>query len=505
MSSTFLGLSITNSGLNAAQIGLATTTNNMSNIDTTGYSRQVLNQTSVGPAAVYSSSLVGSGVTVNSVDRVHSDSLDQKYWQENSESSEWEAKSTYLSQLETAFGSTTDDTTSTISTALDTFNTDLETLSDDPTSTSTRATVLEQANTLCSTLNDTAAQLTQLRSDVNSDVKTTVEQINSYTTQIATLNKQIVVANASGASTNALEDQQDVLIDKLSGLVGVSATKSDTGVMNITMAGSVLVDGNESKQLECYTVTDTTSAEYGMYGICDAATGDDVNTGDSGSLNGYLEVRDGATSDSKGIPYYTNQLNQFTQTFAKAFNEGITVGTTTYNGNADGVGLDDTTDIRFFSYDNKSSADLLASANTIDGAYQNITAANITVSKDIQDDTDKIAASSTADATSNNTNLADLISISSSADIFGNTTASGFYSSIIATVGTASSSATTEYNRKSAITSYIDTSRSSVNAVSSDEETVNLTKYQAAYAASASVTSTWSKIYDDTIDMVVTS
>ncbi|MEN6411722.1 MAG: flagellar hook-associated protein FlgK [Veillonellales bacterium] len=502
MASTFLGLSITSRGLNAAQVGLTVTTNNMSNIDTTGYSVQVVNQTSIGPAAVYSGSLVGSGVDVTSVDRVHSDSLDQKYWQENSASSEWEAKSTYLSQIETVFGSTTDDTTSTISTALNTFNTDLETLSDDPTSTSNRATVLEQAETLCSTLNDTSSQLTQLRSDVNGEVKTAVEQINCYTTQIAELNKQISTAAASGASTNELEDQQDVLVDKLSGLVGVTVTKTDNGGLNITVGGSVLVDGSDSTQLECYTVTDTTSAAYGMYGIRDAATGEDVNTGDSGALNGYLDIRDGSTADDKGIPYYISQLNDFARTFAEDFNEGVTVGTTTYSGNADGYGLDDSTGIRFFSYDDKSSADLIASGSTIDEAYQNITAANISVSKDIQDDTDKIAAASTADATSNTTNLEDLISISSSADIFGNSTATGFYSAIIATIGTQSSSAATSYNRSSAITSYISTSRSSVSGVSSNEETVNLTKYQAAYAASASVTSTWSKIYEETIDMV---
>jgi flagellar hook-associated protein 1 FlgK len=510
MSSTYLGLSIASSGLNAAQIGLATTTNNISNIDTTGYSRQLVNQTSVGPAAVYSSSLVGNGVNVTSVDRAHSDSLDQKYWQENSAASGWSAKSTYLSQLETVFGSTTDDTTtSTISTALDTFNTDLESLSSDPTSTSARATVLAQANTLCSTLNDTASELTQLRSDINNEVQTTVNQINSYTTQIADLNKQINVATASGGSANELEDQADVVIDKLSGLVGITVTKSTTGTLNITMGNSTLVDGSESKQLECSTVTDTTSAEYGMYGISDATSGEVVTTGDSGALNSYLELRDGASSASKGIPYYTSQLNEFAQTLAKSFNEGITVGTTTYSGNAAGYGLDNTTGVRFFSYDNKSSADFISntttSATAIDAAYANITAANITVSKDIQEDSNKIAASSTADSTSNNTNLADMISISQSADIFGNTTATGFYGSMIATVGTASASATTQYNRKNALTSYINTSRSSVSGVSSNEETVNLTKYQAAYAASGSLTSTWSKIYDDTINMVISS
>ncbi|WP_378953330.1 flagellar hook-associated protein FlgK [Pelosinus sp. sgz500959] len=499
MASTFMGLSIASRGLSASQTGLATTTTNMSNMSTTGYSRQVLNQTSVGPAAVYSSSLVGAGAEVISVDRVRSDRLDQKYWQENSGSSKWNAKSTYLSQLETIFG-TTD--SSTISTALNTFTTDLGTLSTDPTDTAVRATVLEDAKNFCSTLNDTSTQLTQLRSDINNEVKTTVEQINSYTTQIADLNQKIGVAKASGAAANELEDQQGVLVDKLSGLIGISTTKSDDGIIAITVNGSTLVSGNKAKQLECYTVTDTTSAQYGMYGIRDAATGRDFASGDSGALNGYIQVRDGSTSDNKGIPYYSSQLDQFAQTLAKAFNEGITVDTTSYSGNADGVGLNDTTDIRFFSYDNLSSADLMASGTDTDSIYKNIKAGNITVSKDIQEDSSKIATSSTVGEDSNNTNITDLISIITDTNIFGNSTATGFYSSIIATVGTASSYAKTEYSRKDAITSYIDTSRSSVSAVSSDEETVNLTKYQQAYAASASVATKWSEIYETTINMV---
>ena len=499
MASTFMGLSIASRGLTASQVGLATTTNNISNLDTTGYSRQVLNQTSVGPAAVYSSSLVGAGAEVTSVDRVRSDRLDQKYWQENSASSAWNAKSTYLSQVETVFGSTD---TSNISTALDTFNTDLESLSTDPSSTSARAVVLEQANVICSTLNDTASQLTQLRSDVNSEVKIAVEQINSYTTQIADLNQQIGVAKASGASSNELEDQQGVLVDKLSGLVGIDVTKADNGVLTITIDGATLVNGNKTKQLECYTVTDSSSDQCGMYGIRDADTGADFATGDSGAISGYLQVRDGSSSSSKGIPYYTKQLDEFTQSFAQAFNEGVTTSTTNYNGNADGVGLDGTTDIRFFSYDDKSSADLMASGADTAAVYKNITAATITVSKDIQEDTDKIAASSSTGADGNNDNINDIISICESADISGNATAEDLYNSIIATVGTASDYAKTEYSRKSTITNYIDTSRSSVSGVSSNEETVNLTKYQQAYAASASVTSTWSKIYDTTINMV---
>lgn len=499
MASTFMGLSIAGRGLNAAQVGLATTTNNMSNIDTTGYSRQVVNQTSIGPAAVYSSSLVGSGVEVTSVDRVRSFRLDQKYWQENSAASKLEAEATYLEQVENVFGSTD---TSDISAALDDFYASLESLSTDPSDTTARAVVLEDAENLCSILNEASASLTELRNDINSDVKTTVEQINSYASQIADLNKQIAVATASGASANELEDQRGILVDELSGLVGIDVTECEDGSLTISIEGTNLVSGNKAKELECYTVTDTSSDQYGMYGIRWADSGQAFDSGDSGALNGYLEVRDGTSAESKGIPYYISQLDEFTQTFAQAFNEGVTSGTTPYSGHADGTGLDGTSDIRFFSYDDLSSEELMASGSDTTAIYQNITAANITVSKDIQEDTNKIAAASSSGGDDNSENLADLISICGDVNISGNATVLDLYNTIVTKVATASANVQAAYNRKNTIATYIDTSRSSVSGVSSDEETVKLTTYQSAYDASAKMVSAWSELYETTLDMV---
>jgi len=501
MASTFMGLSIAGRGLSASQIGLATTTSNQSNTDTKGYSRQIVNQTSVGPAAVYSSSLVGGGATVTSVDRVRSDRLDQKYWQENSASNKTATKSSYLSQIESVFSTTDSDS---ISKELETFNTDLGTLSGNTNDTSVRETVLQDAENLCTTLNQTATDLTQLRNDVNSEVKTTVTKINADTKQIADLNKKIAVAKASGASTNELEDERGVVVDDLSGLVGINVTKTDDGALTITAGDTNLVSGNDSTKLECYTVTDTNSAQNGMYGIRNGDTGMDVDTGTSGALGGYLGVRDGNSSDNKGIPYYTKQLDTFTQTFAKAFNEGVTDGSTSYNGNADGVGQDGSTDVRFFSYENKSSADLMASGSDTDSVYKNITAANITVSKDVQEDTGKIATASATGTEGNSDNIADLVKIWGSADVSGHSTVAELYSSIISNVGNASAYAKTESSRQSTITKYIESSRSSVSGVNTNEETTNMTKYQSAYNASASAVTTWNEIYQATLDMVNT-
>lgn len=503
MASTFAGLSITKRGLNAAQIGLSTTSNNMANIDTTGYSQQVLTQVSIGPAAVYSSNLVGSGVDVTSVDRVRSSELDQKYWGENSSASKVDATSSYLEQIEDIFGSTD---TSNITTTLNTFYEALSTLSSASTDdvSSDRKTVLEDAENLCNTLNETSDELTQLRSDVNTDVYTAVSQINSYASQIASLNSQISAANANGASANDLEDSRDLLVDKLSSVVGVSVTEDESGNYDIAVNGVNLVTGSKTNQLECYTVTDSSSSEYGMYGIRWADSGNAFNAGTSGSLSGYLTIRDGDSADSKGILYYQNQLDSFARTFAEAFNEGVTEDDgTTYSGHADGYGLDGTTGIRFFTCDDESSSDFESGGTTTAARYANITAANISVSSDVQNDTDKIAASSTSEDDSSNTDvLNDLVDICEKADISGNCTTTGLYNVMVADVASNSAYAQEDYARKSARATYINNCRSSVSGVSSDQETVNMTVYTQAYAASAEMTSAWKTVYEDTIDMV---
>lgn len=508
MSSTFTGLSIAVRGLYSSQAGLAVTTNNISNINTTGYSRQTVTQSAIAPAAVYTGS-VGGGSQVTSIDQVRSSSIDQKYWRENASVGAWEAKSNTLVELESILDETSDDGLSSI---MDEFYTALEDLSSDASSSSARAVVKQTGNAICEYLNNVSAELTKLRADINSDVKMTVESINSYTQQIAELNQQIQVASASGADANELKDARAVLIDKLSKLakievgevtVGTQSDGTKVTITSITINGSTLVAGNHARQLEVYEINDGSSQD-GMYGIKWGDTGDEFSP-NGGQIGAYLELRDGtgANSEYKGIPYYMNQLDEFARTFAKAFNEGIYVdGSSYYSGHAAGYGADGSTGIRFFSYDNKSSAELMASGADIDSVYNNITAANISLTQDVQDDTDKIAAAKTADEADNNELVNDLISICNDSRMFNKGNPSDFITAIVSTLGSDSSYAQRLYDNYSNILANTETRRESISGVSTNEETANMTKYQQAYEASAKIISTWDYIYKETIDLV---
>lgn len=508
MASTFAGLSIATRGLNAAQAGLLVTNNNVSNAETEGYSRQTVNQSATGAAAIYvGKGVLGGGVQVNSVDRVRNIRLDEKYWQENTDLGEWTKKADALTEIEEIFTSSTDD----YSDLMEDFYGTLEDLSTNPSDTTARTTLRSVAEELCSWLNNAAEDLEQIQEDLNTEVVTTVAQINSYSQQIADLNDQIRLAAASGASTNELQDQRTLLVDKLSELVEIEVTQStdDVAEFTITTNGGTLVSDGTAKLLETYQNTD------GLYSIRWQSTGNSFEP-NGGSLKACLDLRDGTGSDGEyqGIPYYIEQLNEFARTFAEAFNEGIYAdGTDHGSGHADGYGANGDTGIRFFSYNETSSADMQSAINALvtagstteeatDQVYDNITAANISLSSDILDDLDNIAAASAAEEAENNDVVNSLISMLQDNDLFNKGTPEDFMNSIIATLGTNSASAQRMADNQSTIVGNVNDRRTSVSGVSTNEETANLTIYEQAYEASAQMVSVWGEVYDRTISLL---
>ncbi|MEN6413954.1 MAG: flagellar hook-associated protein FlgK [Veillonellales bacterium] len=499
MNSTFTGINIASRGLYASQVAMSVTTNNMSNANTTGYSRQEVNQTPLGVAAVYAGqSILGNGTEVTSVDQLRDTRLDQRYWQENTRLGNWETKSSALTEIESVLNPTS--TSSGFSTVFNNFYSALESLDKTPGDSSTRNTVQEDGKAVCQYLNEASQELTAIREDENCAVKTTVDQINSYAGQIADLNSRISQAVAANASTNELKDQRNLLLDKLSNLTDITVTEdaSDNNQMTIRVDGTTLVNGGEANELE---ITED-STNDGMYSVKWGKTGDSFTT-TGGQLKAELDLRDGDGTDSsyQGIPYYINQLNKFAQTFAQAFNEG----TASYSGHADGYLSDGTTTgIRFFSYDDTSSADFTAEI-TSEGAaaaYQKITAANISLSKDIEDNVSNIAAADSSGGTDNANNVDQLIKLVKDSSMFNKGTPEDFYNSIVSTLATDSSTAQRSSTNATSLVKTINDRRTSVSGVDTNEETATMTKYQQAYEASSKMVSVWDELYAKTIAMV---
>ncbi|NCB77790.1 MAG: flagellar hook-associated protein FlgK [Negativicutes bacterium] len=491
MASTFFGVSIANSGLRSSQAALITTSNNVSNVKTTGYSRQVVTQVAAGAAAVYSGSgVIGGGSEVTAIERERNWRLDQSYWSQNTVQTTWQTKSDTMSQIESVFGEPSD---SGFTTVMKNFHDALENLSKASPDPSVRTTVESYGEAFCQYLHDAAASLQAQREGVNQDVKTSVDQINSYAKQLADLNKTIAQAKASGSAANELQDQRDLLLDKLSAVAGITVTQTaqngdeSNPVWSVSIGSQMLVNGGSYDTIKC-----TASADN-MFTLQWEKTGD-AFVPNGGSLGSQLELRDGTGTGGtyQGVPYYQEQLNVFARTFAQNFNAEHKAG----------YGSDGTTSLNFFTYSGMSSAAFDADI------YSNLKAANISVSSDIKGDVSKIAAASknptTTSGESDNNNAKALADLLQSTDCMGagKGTPEDALNAIITTMGTNGAYAKRMATNMSSAVATISSRRSSVSGVSTNEEASNLTMYQQAYESSAKVLNTWDDIYTTTLDLL---
>ncbi|WP_018701988.1 flagellar hook-associated protein FlgK [Anaeromusa acidaminophila] len=513
MASTFFGVSIANSGLRSSQAALTTTSNNVANVKTTGYSRQVVTQVAAGAAAVYNGSgIIGGGSEVTAIERERNWRLDQSYWSQNTVQTTWQTKSDTMSQIESVFGEPSDNG---FTTMMKNFHDALENLSKASPDPSVRTTVESYGEAFCQYLHDAAATLQAQREGVNQDVKASVDQINSYAKQLADLNQTIAQAKASGSAANELQDQRDLLLDKLSAVTGITVTKTaqngdeSNPIWSVSIGSQMLVNGGSYDTIKCTAGTDN------MFTLQWEKAGD-VFVPNGGSLGSQLELRDGTGTGGtyQGVPYYQAQLDEFARTFARSFNEGSTTSTTSQKGgHATGYGADGSTGLCFFtSSTNNSTAAFRAIDNigsdAFDNQYATITAANISVSSDIKDNVAKIAAASanptTTSGESDNNNAKALADLLQSKNCMGTDkgTPEDAINAIVTTMGTNSAYAKRMATNLSSAVATISTRRSSVSGVSTNEEASNLTMYQQAYESSAKVLNTWDDIYTTTLDLL---
>ena len=316
MASTFGGLNIAGSGLRAANASLNTTANNISNAETEGYSRQNVVQTAAHALRTYTSyGCTGSGVETLGVERQRDDFYDAKYWNNMKKYGEYSIKQYYCAQIEDYFK---DDGKSGFATLFDDIEKNLQEVIKNPSSDSTKRTFLSSAQSLAEYFNNMAGNLNELQKDLNSELKLSVDQINSIAAEISTLNKQInVVELSTGTTANELRDKRTLLIDQLSELVEVNVIETpvydtnnpdrETGGTRCLVSiagGQTLVDGNDYKTLFCQARESTEKVNQddaeGLYDVywADGSVFSLDNSQLGGKLRGIYEMRDGNNGEN---------------------------------------------------------------------------------------------------------------------------------------------------------------------------------------------------------------
>ncbi|NGY04412.1 flagellar hook-associated protein FlgK [Solimonas terrae] len=240
-------LSTGSSALLAYQTALNTTSHNIANANTTGYSRQRVDL-SAKLAQGSGSGYVGTGVDVASVQRITDALVNARLQTSNSAYSRIDTYSNYAAQIDTLMS----DSGTSLSAPLQSFFDAASALANSPTSTAARQSLLGSAQTLGSRVTTMQSQLDGMNSDINQSLAATVSTINDDTQALARLNEQIVNAQSmyGGQPPNDLLDQRDQLVQKIAGNIGISTAQQDDGSLNVfTASGQALVVGKQATAL----------------------------------------------------------------------------------------------------------------------------------------------------------------------------------------------------------------------------------------------------------------
>ena len=445
-------LSMATQALEADDGALAITNNNISNVNTPGYSRELVNLSSSAETSQGTSQ--DNGVSFGGYTSVRDEVLQIGIDQKTADSSSLSTQSASWSQIEGDFSGTGDD----LGSAMSTFFSDLSALSTDPGSAATQQTALSAAGQLADAFNQAASTLSTAQSSANANVTGTVAQINQLSTQIAALNGQLATLQASGQDGGSVEDQRDELTTQLAQLVGVSSTSTSTSPTLTTTDGSPLVIGNTAYALQVTQGGDGTAQVLNSQG--QNITGD--LTG--GSLGGDITMRD------QSIPQVSSTLDQLATQFANAINSAQAQG-----------------------YDQSGNAGEPMFTLPADGSSA---AAGISLALT---NPASIATSSDGSAGSSG-NLANLLAVQTD-DLPSGQTPSDAYAGLTESIGSSSAAVTSNLTATTAALTQLTTQQGSESGVSVDEETTNLLRYQQAYSASAQVITTVNDLFSVLMNM----
>ena len=305
MANTFFGLNIGTTGLYAAKSGLNITAHNVANIETEGYSRQVIKQSADTPLSTNNRyGMLGSGVAINEITQMRSQYYDEKYRSNNALLGMYDTRSYFMNEVQSYLNEIELEG---FTTTFDSMYDSLQELAKDPSNLTVRTQVSNYAMSMCEYFNSLSTNLDQVQTECNYEVKNQVSRINSLATQVATLTKQINTVEIGGENANDLRDQRANLIDELSEIVNVTVTEREIGTVGMTeyivrLDGQVLVDNYEARSLEVIPRTENMS-QCDVDGLYDVYwdNGEKLNAESAtlkGTLKALFEVRDGNNKEN---------------------------------------------------------------------------------------------------------------------------------------------------------------------------------------------------------------
>jgi len=309
------------SALNTAVTGLATiqtqmgvVSGNVSNAQTTGYSRKVVNLTTPSAGGQPQAALVAS------VTRMVAPEVQKDYYSALASYQQLAAEADNTEGLADALDATdTSGNASTLSSLMTNYEDAVKQLEATPEDTALKSLVVQRGTELCTEINRLAGLKSQLQTQSQQDIQTNLSTVNAAARQIAQLNAQIVSQKAAGNPTGDLEDLRDTEVGKIAGLVGISTVVNSKGGLNVYTDTGVQIVAGTTAQTFAYDATGNTITN---------ASGADVTSGfRTGSVRADLNCLDGSaaalsSSDANvgTLAKFFNQLDSLATNVATVVN-----------------------------------------------------------------------------------------------------------------------------------------------------------------------------------------
>ena len=233
------------SGILTAQRAMLVASHNISNANTKGYTRQSSLLAARNPM-ITTAGTIGQGVELVKIIRQKDDYLNSRLRDISSSIGSASIKSQYLREMETVFNETSD---SSLNNALASFFKGINDLSQNPENMSIRSTFLEKANTLTDTFRRIVNELDQMKTFIKQSIESKVSDINTLTTNIANINKQIAALKIKDIESNDLLDKREALLHDLSKLTNITVNTQNNGMVDVMTPGGALVSGTSATNL----------------------------------------------------------------------------------------------------------------------------------------------------------------------------------------------------------------------------------------------------------------
>lgn len=481
MRATFSGFESVRKALMASQISLDVTSQNVSNVNTEGYTRQRADVTAISADNTSSKfantdcSLVGQGVNITGITQTRDQFLDTRYRKSNSEYGKWGTKLSITTDIE---GVLDEVSTDGLSKSLTDFYSELQNFSSNAETVEYATTFRSAAKKVVEIFNQYSNQLSDIKEEQIYDCKADVDQVNRSLERIAQLNSEIKSDLVRNVTPNELFDARNLLLDKLSNLVGINVEGHTDGQVSVKLGDVYLLDSQKDNYLneltlnagEDVTITLGSGAKAGIT---------------TGALAGYLDGLNGkgvfadlsnpSDNTSNGIQFYQKSIDSLAKAFADNFNS-----------------INDSTGVKKLFVGDSAG---------------NITAANIQISQgwlsNAQYITTSTGATSPIPTEGKNGNLLLMLQSMDKDQSITPYFSGTFEEYSVSVMGELSTDV--EYSKDMTSSAKVDldsisNQRESIMGVSTDEESVNMVKYQKSYDAAARIMTVLDQMLDTIIN-----